>query len=365
MAGCTSVGRLRHIPFCATRCDYCAFATWTDRVIWSTNTSTRASPTCAARRRRRADRGATVYFAGHSLAVAACADAHPRRHPACGEREVTWSATRLDRRREAGHLRDHGVTRVSSVCSRRRPRARRARAHARPRQRRARRRRDPRDRDRHSTSTSSPAPRGVRRRFDATMTDVLAFDRARERVRADGRPVRPWRGASPRASSPPDPDAQADRYLRADDRLAAAPRVTRCQLGPPGTSAGTTSDMVRRGLRGDRAAAHGTPAAPLVNAPGPSATSSGSPGRVAVAGRSTRRHDAAPIARPGPATRAGAPVAGAEPAALAESGLGWSSRRDRSCSPHGRLLASEIVLRLDARLPMLASESWIVHGVPS
>ena len=27
----TGLGVYVHIPFCATRCDYCAFATWTDR----------------------------------------------------------------------------------------------------------------------------------------------------------------------------------------------------------------------------------------------------------------------------------------------------------------------------------------------
>ena len=27
----SDLGVYVHIPFCATRCDYCAFATWTDR----------------------------------------------------------------------------------------------------------------------------------------------------------------------------------------------------------------------------------------------------------------------------------------------------------------------------------------------
>ena len=30
-SGCAEFGVYVHIPFCATRCDYCAFATWTDR----------------------------------------------------------------------------------------------------------------------------------------------------------------------------------------------------------------------------------------------------------------------------------------------------------------------------------------------
>ena len=61
----TDVGVYVHIPFCATRCDYCAFATWTDRGALIDD-YLEACITDVTRRRDDGDLAdaSTVYFGG-------------------------------------------------------------------------------------------------------------------------------------------------------------------------------------------------------------------------------------------------------------------------------------------------------------
>ncbi len=62
--GSPSIGLYVHIPFCARRCDYCAFATWTDRH----RLSVEYTDACLSQLRRAYEEGlgpaATVFFGG-------------------------------------------------------------------------------------------------------------------------------------------------------------------------------------------------------------------------------------------------------------------------------------------------------------
>ena len=133
-----------HIPFCAYRCDYCDFATWTDRAHLIDDVRRRVRP------RPRAPRGAArrderVLRRRHAVAARrAAAHRDPRRDPARrrrrGHRRVQPRLRR--RRRSSRAYAAAGVNRVSfGVQSMRAARARRARPHPRSRQRRARGRR--------------------------------------------------------------------------------------------------------------------------------------------------------------------------------------------------------------------------------
>jgi oxygen-independent coproporphyrinogen-3 oxidase len=106
-----------HIPFCATRCDYCAFATWTDRA-WMIGDYVDACVTDVARHRAdgRLTEAATVYFGGGTPSLLDASDlmrildAIPRAVDA----EVTVECNPDSVDVEKLHTyRDHGVTRVS------------------------------------------------------------------------------------------------------------------------------------------------------------------------------------------------------------------------------------------------------------
>src|SRR5436190_150819 len=141
------VGVYVHIPFCATRCDYCAFATWTDRArLIDDYLDACVADVVRQRADCRLTEAATVYFGGGT----------PSLVPA------------------------DGLVRILDAI----PRAADA---------------------------------------EATLDDVLAFDPPH--VSVYGLMVEPGTPLERRITAgeiaAPDPDAQADRYLRADARLTA------------------------------------------------------------------------------------------------------------------------------------------------
>ena len=102
-----------HIPFCASRCDYCDFATWTDRAHLVDD----YVAACITDIRRRALPDATsVFFGGGTPsllaadALTAILDAIPR--AAGAEVTVECNPDTLDHEKLAGY-RAAGVTRIS------------------------------------------------------------------------------------------------------------------------------------------------------------------------------------------------------------------------------------------------------------
>jgi oxygen-independent coproporphyrinogen-3 oxidase len=374
-----------HIPFCATRCDYCAFATWTDRGHLVDG----YVDACVTDVRRRVADGelteaATVYFGGGTPSLVAAPalmrilDAIPRATDA--EVTVECNPDSID----AGKLRtylDHGVTRVSLGVQSTQPHVLAALGRT------------------HDGANVARAIDAIRETgivtfnldviagtagesdadFDATMTDVLAFDPPH--VSVYGLTVEPGTPLEKRVAAgevaAPDPDAQADRYLRADDRLAAAGLewYEVSNWARPGHECRhnlgywSGEDCLAIG-----AAAHGhTGGTRWWNSPRPERyVERIAAGASPVAG--DERLDAATAASDRFAlalrTRTGAPVAGAEPAALAElGGLGLVEVVGERVvlTRTGRLLASEIVLRLDARPAdaRVGGAGTRYHGVPS
>jgi oxygen-independent coproporphyrinogen-3 oxidase len=219
-----------HIPFCATRCDYCAFATWTDRAHLVDG----YVDACIADLERRCERGelaaaSTVYFGGGTPSLLPVGqltrilDAIPR--AADAEVTVECNPDSVDRDKLRTY-RDHGVTRISLGVQSTQPHVLAALG---------------RTHDRANVARAVDAVRAERiptfnldviagvagesaADFDATMTDVLAFDPPH--VSVYGLMIEPGTPLERRIAAgelrAPDPDLQADRYLRADDRLRAA-----------------------------------------------------------------------------------------------------------------------------------------------
>ena len=218
-----------HIPVCATRCDYCAFATWTDR-DHLIDAYVDACVTDVARRRTTGELGdaTTVYFGGGTPSLLDAAqlmrilDAVPRATDA--EVTVECNPDSIDAEKLRVY-RDHGVTRVSLGVQSTQPHVLAAlgRTH---------------DRDNVTRAVDAVGAVGIpsfnldviagttgesAADFDATLTDVLAL--GPPHVSVYGLMVEPGtpleRRIAAREIDPPDPDAQADRYLRADEHLAA------------------------------------------------------------------------------------------------------------------------------------------------
>lgn len=352
-----------HVPFCASRCDYCAFATWTDRG----HLMDAYVDACVADVRRRVADGmvdaATVYVGGGTPsllpapALARILDAIPRRADA----EVTVEANpdSVDAAKLQVY-RDHGVTRVSLGVQSTRAHVLAAlgRTH---------------DRANVDRAVAAVVGAGIASfnldviagadgesdaDFDATLTDVLGF--APPHVSVYGLMVEPGTALERRVAAgdcaPPDPDVQADRYLRADARLTGA-----------GLGWYEVSNWARPGHEcrhnqgywsGEEcvaigAAAHGyTDGERWWNTPRPERyVARIGAGRSPVAGRERPDVAAAALDRFALAlrTRAGAPLADADPDAvgeLAAAGL-LDVVGDRVVlRPAGRLLASEVTRRL-------------------
>lgn len=216
-----------HIPFCVSRCDYCAFATWTDRFHLSGQYVDAC--TTAARRQLGEGRPATsVFFGGGTpsllepAAIASILDGIPR----CEDAEVTVECNpeTVDGPKLAGY-RSAGVTRLSFGVQSMSPRVLAALG----------RRHDP-DAVRRAVAAAAGAGFAASYSVDlimggagetladweSTLEAVLALDPPPRHVSAYGLTVEP---GTPLAADPrrhPDPDDQADKYLLADDVLSGA-----------------------------------------------------------------------------------------------------------------------------------------------
>ncbi|GMU77950.1 MAG: putative oxygen-independent coproporphyrinogen III oxidase HemN [Acidimicrobiia bacterium] len=219
-----------HVPFCATRCDYCAFATWTDRAHL-VDAYVDACVTDIGRRRASGelDGVTTVYFGGGTPSLLPAAhlvrmlDAIPLAPGA--EVTVECNPDSIDRPKLRVY-RDHGVTRVSLGVQSTQPHVLAALG---------------RTHDRDNVARAIDAVHGVG--FPTFNVDVIAgcggeraadFDATLADLLGSGAPHMSVYGLTVEPGSPlerrilaggiagPDPDTQADRYLRADDLLLAA-----------------------------------------------------------------------------------------------------------------------------------------------
>lgn len=228
MAG--PLGVYVHIPFCAVRCDYCAFATWTDRAHLL-DAYVDACVTDLERRRRAGElvEATTVYFGGGTPSLVPAADlarildAVPRVADAevtveCNPESVEASALAV--------LRRAGVTRISLGVQSARPHVLAALGRT----------QDPASVARAVDAivgagmasfnldviAGAPGERGAD--FEATLDTVLGFDPPHVSVYLlavePGTPLA--RRVATGRCEPPHADVQADRYLVADARCRAA-----------------------------------------------------------------------------------------------------------------------------------------------
>jgi oxygen-independent coproporphyrinogen-3 oxidase len=225
----SDLGVYVHIPFCATRCDYCAFATWTDRAHLIDDYLD-ACITDVARRTASGEltEAGTVYFGGGTPSLVPAAsltrilDAIPRAPDAEVTVECNPDSIDLAKLRT---YRCAGVTRISLGVQSTQPHVLAALGR------------------RHDRANVARAVDAIRAAaiptfnldviagatgesdadFDSTLDDVLAFDPPH--VSVYGLTVEPGtpleRRIAESDAEPPDPDVQADRYLHADARLEA------------------------------------------------------------------------------------------------------------------------------------------------
>jgi oxygen-independent coproporphyrinogen-3 oxidase len=218
-----------HIPFCATRCDYCAFATWTDRAHLIDDYLD-ACVTDVERRRASGElvEAATVYFGGGTPSLVPAdgllrvLDAIPLVPDAevtieCNPDSIALATLRT--------YRAAGVTRISLGVQSTQPHVLAAlgRSHDRDNVARAVEWICAADIPTFNLDLIAGTAGESDADFDTTLDDVLAFDPPH--VSVYGLMVEPGTPLEQRIAAgdvaPPDPDVQADRYLRADDRLTA------------------------------------------------------------------------------------------------------------------------------------------------
>ena len=216
-----------HIPFCTSRCDYCAFATWTDRHHLLGDYVTACVE--SARRQLDGSRPATsVFFGGGTPSLlepehlAAILGAIPR--IADAEVTVECNPETVDGAKLAGY-RDAGASRLSfgvqSMASH--VVAGLGRRH------------DP-DGARQAVVAAGETGFGDRYSIDlimggagestadwaTTLDEVVALDPPPRHISAYGLTVEPGTPLAADRARHPDPDDQADKYLHAEERLTAA-----------------------------------------------------------------------------------------------------------------------------------------------
>ena len=338
-----------HIPFCAHRCDYCDFATWTDRGAshrrlrrrvrhrHRTRTRGRASGSrracsSAAGRRRCSSRPSSRGSSTRSTAPTT---------PRSPSSAIPTASTRAKLARLPRGRREPAL---ASVCSRcRRTCSQRSVARTTPTTSRVPSRSPATPGSRTSTSTSSTA-RPARRSTTGAVRWPVRSTLGVEHVSAYALTVEPANAARPsgrrRRTAAPDDDDQADE-VRAGRRAARRPRASSGTRSPTGLgrarSAGTTCCYWSRASTSASAAPR--TATPTAAAGGtcarPSATSTASPpARPTEADGerldpAARREEAFVL---GLRTAAGArPLRGAEAAAadLVAAGFVRSARRAR------------------------------------
>ena len=189
-AGDSPFGVYLHVPFCAARCDYCAFATWTDRHHLQRATSRRAAATSNAPSRPAMPPVTSVFVGGGTPSLV------PADRPGGGARRGAA------RRRRRGHRRvqpRHGDARAGRGLrpGRREPPLPRRAVDGRPRAARA--RPHPRSRQRPSGGGPGAGRAGSRRSTSTSSTAARA-----RRSTTGGAPSRA-RSSSSRPTSAPTP----------------------------------------------------------------------------------------------------------------------------------------------------------------
>jgi len=216
-----------HVPFCTTRCDYCAFATWTDRWYLADD----YLEACASAARRELDGGplaTSLFFGGGtpSLLSPGQLERMLETVPLAEAAEVTVECNpeTVDLPKLRGY-RSAGVTRLSFGVQSMDPRVLASLG----------RRHDP-DSVRRAVVAAGAAGFGgsysvdlifgasaeTTADWEATLRAVLAFDPPPSHVSAYALTVEP---GTPLAAEPhrhPDPDLQAERYLLAEEILTDA-----------------------------------------------------------------------------------------------------------------------------------------------
>ncbi len=219
-----------HVPFCAKRCDYCAFATWTDRTHSSRPTSTRVVAEIGRAVAAGLPEATCVFFGGGTPSLVP-ADAlmrvldhiplaprrrgHGRVQPRHGRRRP---AARLSRRGGVNRLTFGVQSMVPHVL------AALGRTHdpanVRRRSRRARGRVRAFNLDLIYGAAGESSTTGL-------TLDARARARPAARQRLRPRPSRPARRCADDPARHPDDDDQADKYLVADAARRRRPRLVR------------------------------------------------------------------------------------------------------------------------------------------
>jgi oxygen-independent coproporphyrinogen-3 oxidase len=217
-----------HVPFCVRRCDYCAFATWTDRFHLAdtyVEACRRETEHAVAGGMRSAS---SVFFGGGTpsllgpAALARLLSAIPRQ-PGC-EVTVECNPETVDAARLKGY-REAGVTRLSFGVQSMVPHVLAALG----------RQHDVRSvqqaveaaaaagfADSYSVDLIFGAAGEVLADWAVSVTAVLQFDPPPSHVSAYGLTVEPGTSLAGDSARHPDPDDQADKYELADDLLSAA-----------------------------------------------------------------------------------------------------------------------------------------------
>jgi oxygen-independent coproporphyrinogen-3 oxidase len=214
-----------HVPFCASRCDYCAFATWTDRSHLMADYA--AACVAEVRAATGVPEATSVFFGGGTPSLlpaellVSILDAVPRTadaevtvecnpdtvspplfdaYGAAGVNRVSFGVQSMVPHVLAGLGRTHDVEHVRTAV------ADAAAAGF----------------DAYNVDLIYGGAGESMADWDATLAAVLALDPSPAHVSAYALTVEPGTPLAADPSRHPDDDDQADKYLRADDVLAAA-----------------------------------------------------------------------------------------------------------------------------------------------